>query len=98
MTRFSPEVQEAIDRYHPCSQGVHVCGIDEVKEVFFTQANFAGVTRETFERAKAECSTRDGDPHDFIVDFCCGDFTVDDDFPINRQMLPRLEAICNGNI
>lgn len=84
---------EMRERYNPMP-GIHVCGIDQEGEEFFTQANFPGASREQFLRAKAELAS-DGDHHDFIVDLVGVNGDIAEDFPINRQMLDRLTVMLN---
>lgn len=81
--------------YTPCRSGIHVCGADEDANEFFTQANHPmgpAKARVLFSRVKAECEARDGQPTDFVVDLMRGGDIIED-FPISRQMLPRLAAL-----
>ncbi len=84
--------------YAPCQSGLHVCGADEDANEFFTEANHPlGPTKAIllFERAKAECAAREGEPTDFVVDLM-RDGDIVEDFPISRQMLPRLAALADA--
>jgi hypothetical protein len=82
----------SIEIYNPCRDGIHVCGIDPAVELHFTEVNIPWASRADFDRVRAECACRDGDPDDFMVDFmCAGDIL--DDFPMSRQMLNRLVSM-----
>lgn len=79
------EIAQANREYHPCRNGIHVCGVTPDEERPLTVANVPGVSRERFEALKAEF----GIPHedsDLVVDFNVRGDTVDD-FSIRRQML-----------
>ena len=79
-------------KYHPCFNGLHVCGIDTEQNGFFTKENFPlprSKVKAAFAAAKAECADQDGD---YVVDMMkCGDCS--EDFWIRAQMLPRLAAL-----
>ena len=70
--RLTAAERRARERYQPCVDGIHVCGADHDGNEFFTEANFFGADRETFDLVKAECVTTEGEPTDFVVDFIVG--------------------------
>jgi hypothetical protein len=81
--------------YRPCAVGLHVCGADHAANEFFTEANFEAPDLLTaqmwFSAAKDELAAQNGEPQDFVVDLNAGENERQvDDFPISRQMLPRL--------
>lgn len=89
-------IKAARDRYHPCRTGIHICGVDDEANEFFSEANYPlrspHVARLTFSVAKV-CRSRQGDPQDFVVDLMI-DGDIIEDFYCSRQMLNRIATIC----
>ena len=81
--------------YDPCQTGIHICGADDVRREFFSEANFAmpyQAAMAAFNLAQAELQIRDDEPMDFVVDLMRdGDIVAD--FGISRQMLARVTEI-----
>lgn len=93
--KISARMREDMAVYRPCDNGVHVCGVDEVKERFYTEANFPCVgepaARALFGRLKAEFAASD-EEWDLTVDLTIADGMIVEDFGISRQMLERFRS------
>lgn len=102
--RKSIELSRALrEQYHPCSTGLHVVAINEdaKSEVgpHFTVVNLPAIDEATarvlFDRARADLVADDDVDPDLLVDLQVNGDHVDD-FPMMRQMLPRLYALATG--
>jgi hypothetical protein len=74
--------------YHPCVNGLHVCGVTSDLERPLTLANVHGVSEWQFEQLESHYAIDDEDP-DLIIDLFDGGDTVRD-FGIRRQSLDAL--------
>ena len=94
MSALSHEaIRRAEEQYHPCSCGVHICGIRD--DGFVTVENFETATDADalalFEALKAECEA--DDEYDVVVDLMQQDRSHIADFCMTRQMLDRCRVI-----
>ncbi len=92
------EIEQADREYHPCLDGLHVCGIisDDAGERPLTLANAPRVDASIFGRLEAEFALPAGEDPDCIVDlFVEGDIVRD--FGIRRQQLDALVRAANPN-
>lgn len=94
MPLTAAEIAKADREYHPCRNGLHVCGqiYDDDGERPLTLANIPGVQRVQFEALSAVY----GVPHedaDLVIDFIV-DGDIVDDFSMRRQELEALLKSC----
>jgi hypothetical protein len=94
MQTHAEEIAQADREYHPCRNGLHVCGqiCDEDGERPLTLANVPGVARSKFQAL----AVKFGIPHDesdLVIDFMVqGD--IIEDFSMRRQDLDALIRSC----
>lgn len=90
------EIEQADREYHPCTTGLHVCGIiaDELGERPLTLANVVGVDERQFDILETHYALPEGEDPDCIVDLCV-DGDIIRDFGIRRQSLDALIRSCN---
>ncbi len=89
-----------MSRYQPCRVGLHVCGINPLRDEPITIANFplrdAAEARRLFSVAKSECAAQSDEEGDFVVDLNVGTNELQvEDFIMSRQMLARLSGLLN---
>lgn len=84
------EIAQAEREYHPCDDGLHVCGqiCDEMGDRPLTLGNVPGVDGQKFEALRAQYATPDDD-FDIVIDRMVGGDIVDD-FGMRRQDLAAL--------
>lgn len=80
-------VRRSMERYHPCTYGLHFCGMDEDANEFYTVLNLpaadAAEARRFFEIAREhEVAEED---REIVVDLCLGPHDVNADLSIRRQ-------------
>lgn len=85
----------ARDRYNPCPDGIHVCGISGDEEEFISVANVVGVGEGTFAMLKTLFALPEGEDPDLVVDLMVGGDCIRD-FGIRRQQLDALLKSCDS--
>ena len=94
-------IERAEREYHPHFPGIHVCGFtgeaESEDERPATLANHAflsnGDAQRVWESAREELREPDGVEGDVLVDLCLAPHTIEDNFWMRMQMLPRLETL-----
>lgn len=84
--RFDPEIVQANREYHPCENGVHICGWTSDESRPLTIANVPNVTADGWAALKASFALPDDDDFDLLVDWFV-DGSYPDQFAIRRQSL-----------
>ena len=74
--------------YHPCRNGIHICGATADEERPLTVANIPNVPRWRFDQLEDHYGI-EGDDFDLVVDFM-EDGNILSDFAIRRQSLDLL--------
>lgn len=94
---LDPEWLAQLRREHyPCSLGLHVMGhLEDGDDVrCLTLANHqlpsAEITRRVWAEARLALEDKDGE---VVVDLFVSPYTMEDNFLMRRQMMPRLAAI-----
>lgn len=90
---YAKMLEEAEREYHPCQNGIHVCGVTADEERPLTVANVPGVTEAKWDVLKSAFQMTEDDTPDLVIDFMVnGD--IMEDFGIRRQQLDALLQSC----
>lgn len=82
-------LEDAEREYHPCYNGLHVCGQTPDDERPLTLKNVPGITPARFTELKAQFGLPADDDFDLVIDLMVkGD--IIEDFCIRRQSLDAL--------
>ena len=83
------EIEQSEREYHPCWNGLHVCGQTPDDEQPLTLKNVPGITPERFAELKGQFGLPSDEDFDLVIDlFVKGDLV--EDFCIRRQSLDAL--------
>ena len=82
-------IAQANREYHPCWNGLHVCGQTADEERPLTVANVPGLSATKFTRLREQFAVPYDNGWDLLVDLFLGGDAVDE-FPIRQQSLAAL--------